>query len=125
MISNRTAHTLKHGCINQSLPQGLRLIGVRANGSVNVQAQFTHHTQCHLIRSVAPRMMANLRKYRRTVCGAMQRGTSYCLTIVTISPTTLAHKNHECEAPRIVPCHAQNLTTQGSGLVMLDEMFFG
>ena len=43
-------------------------------------------------------------------------------SIVTSSATTLARKNHECEAPRVVPCHAQNLTTQGSGPVMNDEI---
>ena len=71
-----------------------------------------------------------LAKHRRTICGTMQRGKSYCpllpptpTTIVTTSLTTLAHKNHECEAPRVVPCHAQNLTTQGSGRVMHDELF--
>ena len=53
----------------------------------------------------------------------MQRGKSYCLPIVTASLTTLAHKNHECEALRVVPCHAQNLTTQDSGRVMHDELF--
>ena len=53
----------------------------------------------------------------------MQRSKSCCLSIVTTSPTTLAHKNHECEAPRVVPCHAQNLTTQSSGRVTHDELF--
>ena len=64
-----------------------------------------------------------LAKRRRTICGAMERGDSYCFTIVTTSFTTKRHKNHESEAPRVVPCHAQNLTTHGSGRVVRNELF--
>ena len=53
----------------------------------------------------------------------MPRCQSECLPTVTTSFTTLAHQNLECAAPRVVPCHAQNLTNQGSGRVMHDELF--
>ena len=38
-------------------------------------------------------------------------------------PSHCHSKPHQCEAPREVPCHAQNLTTQGGGRVTHDEMF--
>ena len=44
-----------------------------------------------------------------------------CFRIVTTSLSALAPKNQECEVPRMVPCHAQNLSRQGCGRVMHHE----
>ena len=44
-----------------------------------------------------------------------------CFRIVTASLSALAPKNQECEVPRMVPCHAQNLSRQGCARVMHHE----
>ena len=45
-----------------------------------------------------------------------------CFPIVTTSLSALAHKNQEREVPRVVPCHAQNLSRQGCARVMHHEL---
>ena len=92
-------------------------VRVRANGNANVQAKFVHHTQCHLIRSVAPRVTENLQNIVVPYAARCKEAGAVA------SPSSLqAPPRCECEAPRVVPCNAQNLTTQSSGRVMHDDL---